>query len=302
MGVLLSTTNPMQKKIKWALVVHTLALFLFLTVPLGVELTNSSTAYIDDREFPGDGEIPPGPFGYDYILYNEPTFTVFNFMFPLNQWLADGLLVGSISNPVVLVSNVLRPLLQLHRCFVIYSKNHSAMAFPYLLYLASVGTCTSPLKAGGDVLITTTDVAVGIAHIYEFSAINVLTDTSMNLNTSYYSICLSLNVLLTLMIVIRLVVHIRNVRKVTGASDGSTGLHTATATVVAILIESYAIYAIALLLYIIPWVISSPVVALFSKALGTMQVRFVFIYLFLMCCRIRTLLFNLVAYRLLRRI
>ena len=151
------------------------------------------------------------------------------------------------------------------------------MVFPYLLYLASVGACTSPLKAGDDVLINTPDVAVGTAHIYESSGTRDFTDASINLNTSYLSICLSLNVLLTLMIVIRLVVHIRNVRKAIGASDGSTGLHTTTATVVAILVESYAIYAIALLLYIVPWAVSSPVVDLFSKALGTMQVRFFFI-------------------------
>ena len=75
------------------------------------------------------------------------------------------------------------------------------------------------------------------------------------------------------MIVIRLVVHIWNIRRVTAASDGSTGLHTAAATVVTMLIESYALYAAALLLYIVPWAVSSWVSIVFSKPLGMVQVR-----------------------------
>ena len=53
-----------------------------------------------------------------------------------------------------------------------------------------------------------------------------------------------------LMIVIRPVVHVRNVRKATEASDGSGGLHTTAAAVVSTLIESYAHYAVTLLLCI----------------------------------------------------
>ena len=297
MGVLLSPANPIKKKIKWALVVHTVALFLFLTIPVGIDLNYLFITYIENREFPGDDEHPPGPLGYDDRLHNKAAFSVFNFMFPLNQWLADGLLVSPISDPVVWVSNVLMPLTQLHRCFVIYSMNHSVMAFPYLMYLASIGMCPSSLKADGHTMTNTPDVAVGVAHIYLDSG---STDASVNLNTAYLTICLSLNVLLTLMIVIRLVVHIRNVRRVIGDSEGSGGLHTAATTVVTMLIESYALYAIAILLFIVPWVVHSAAVDLFSKVLGTIQVRSVFIFA-PMCCCLRTPLFNLVAHRSLLR-
>ena len=103
MGVLLSPTDPIKGAKKWALISHTVAMFAFLTIPTGIGLNFSSTCYINNREFPGNGEYPPGPIGYDSILRTEVANVVFTAMFPLNQWLADGLLVGLISNCVAWV-------------------------------------------------------------------------------------------------------------------------------------------------------------------------------------------------------
>ena len=105
-SVLLSPINPLRKGIKWALVAHTIALFLFLTIPVGIELNNLFIDYINNREFPGNDEFPPGPIGYDDLLNTKATTIVFTAMFPLNQWLADGLLVSPISNSVASVYNV----------------------------------------------------------------------------------------------------------------------------------------------------------------------------------------------------
>ena len=75
------------------------------------------------------------------------------------------------------------------------------------------------------------------------------------------------------MIVIQLIVHTRNVRKITMASCGSIGLHTsATATVATMLIESYALYAVTLLVYIVPWAVDSAVGDIFSGLVGSIQV------------------------------
>ena len=150
--------------------------------------------------------------------------------------------------------------------------NGWAMAFPCLIYLACVGACSSPLQADNNKL-TNTNVVTGIAYIYALSDTSVSSNTLSNFGTSYYSICLSLNVLLTLMIVARLIVHIWNLRKATGASGGPSGLHTATATAATMLIESYALYAVAVLLYIVPWAVDSWALYLFSGALGSAQVR-----------------------------
>ena len=118
-------------------------------------------------------------------------------------------------------------------------------------------------------------LALGIANVYYSSALRFHTVTGLNVVTSYNSICLSLNVILTLMIVIRLIVHIKNIRNATGALDGSSGLHTAAAAVVMMLIESNALYAGVLLAYTIPWAVNSWVADLFSGIIGPVQVRVV---------------------------
>ena len=91
---------------KWALVAHTVAMFSFVTIASGVPSYNLSTLYINYRGFPGDGEYPPGPLGYSFLTSAEtdetnPLNDVLNAMFPLNQWQADGLLVGPIADSVV---------------------------------------------------------------------------------------------------------------------------------------------------------------------------------------------------------
>ena len=150
------------------------------------------------------------------------------------------------------------------------------MVFPCLMYLASVGTCSSPPQDSSGTLTNITRVAMGIVYIYQGSGIRVDYIASIYFTTAYFSICLTLNVILTLMIVIRLLVHIRNLRKITGSSDGSGALYTAATTVVTMLIESYALYAVALLLYIVPWAVDSWVLGFFAKSLGSIQVRAVF--------------------------
>ena len=158
--------------------------------------------------------------------------------------------------------------------------NRWVMAFPCLVYLTSVGTCSSPLQADGNTLINTTDAVTGVMLVYWQNSLGFGTVTAFNFTTSYYSISLSLNFLLTLMIVARLILYIRYLRKATGASGGSSGLHTCTATttVVTILIESYALHAIALLLYIVPWAVDSPVANIFSGIGGATQVCAVFTF------------------------
>ena len=63
----------------------------------------------------------------------------------------------------------------------------------------------------------------------------------------YFSISVSLNVLLTLMIVVRLVLHARNIRAVMGSPGGIGGLYK---TIITMLVESCALYAASSLLFV----------------------------------------------------
>ena len=85
----------------------------------------------------------------------------------------------------------------------------------------------------------------------------------------YFSISLSLNVLLTLMIVIRLILHTRSVRTAMGIS-GIGGLSNA---IITMLIESCALYAVSSLLVLGPWSAVNSSVEIFLPILAETQVR-----------------------------
>lgn len=228
-GTLIDPGNAMRKSVKWGLLAHTMALFLFFTTKLMMNLYVEFAEYNDYRDFPGTDELPPGPIGYQLAHFNGIT-TSAPVMFALNQWLADGLL--------------------LYRCYVIFSMNYRVITLPCLLYAAAV--------------------VIGIMHIYYNSLPAVyVPPTAATINTAYYSISLSLNILLMLMIITRLVLHRRNLQHAVGTSDGTTKLYT---TIIIMLVESYALYAITFLLYIIFWALEASAYTVVSELLDGTQV------------------------------
>ena len=151
------------------------------------------------------------------------------------------------------------------------------MAFPCMVYFTSIGTCSSPSQPDDNTLTDTTEVATGILFVYQNSGMGSDATALVDFTTFYYSIAVSLNVLLTLMIVMRLIVHIRNIKRATEAL-GSSGLHTAATTVVMMLIESYALYAVVLLLYLVTWSVDSWTSNIFNVLSATAQVRALFFF------------------------
>ena len=75
-----------------------------------MSLNIQSISYIDNREFPGNDDVPPGPLGYQWFIHNQAISIVPNIMFILNSWLAAGFLVTSAQNLATYVSNVDRSL------------------------------------------------------------------------------------------------------------------------------------------------------------------------------------------------
>ena len=104
--------DPVQRRregIKWGLVSYTTVMFAFVTVFTAMNLNVQSIAFIDNREFPGiEGVVPPGPLGYQWFIYSRALSVTPNVMFLLNNWLADGLLVGSFLGAILSWSDTQR--------------------------------------------------------------------------------------------------------------------------------------------------------------------------------------------------
>lgn len=228
MSALLLPVHFTRKNVQWGLVAHTVAMFSILTIGVGMNRYVFSMSYIDGREFTGIDGLLPGPIGYESIVFSTPRAFGYAayFVNPLNQWLADGFL--------------------LYRCSVIYSKNYWAIALPFLVYLASIGT--------------------GILWLYHAASLN---GYSVSAEITYFIVCLLLNVLLTLMIIARLVLHRRNIRNAIGASFGAGGMY---ASIITMLVESAALYAIGYLLYIVSFASNGYAGYIFTPPLGEIQV------------------------------
>ena len=117
-----------------------------------------------------------------------------------------------------------------------------------------------------------TDAALSIATTYYQSLkMDAVAWNSIvtRLGVPYYSISVSLNILLTLMIATRLIRHSRNLRSSIGpATDG--GLYN---TVVTMLVESCALYAVASLLFIGTLGGQSKIQGVFAPIFVNIQVR-----------------------------
>ena len=155
---------------------------------------------------------------------------------------------------------------------MIYSRNRWVVALPFLMYLGSLGTCFRSLQTGATPEAKFIDTATGViiltsqAHGWNGSWAITLHDASI----PCISISVSLNILLTLLIVIRLLLHGRNVRAAAGPMAGISGLYKTVATM---LIESSALYAVNSLLVIGLWAANSNAATAFPPILAEAQVR-----------------------------
>ena len=118
-----------------------------------------------------------------------------------------------------------------------------------------------------------TGTGVGIASIYLNSLLSTTSAILEHTVSSYYVICLALNILLTLMIVAKLILHRRNLQHAIGTSNAITGVYT---TIVVMLVEFYALYAIALLFVVVTWALQSVGLNVAGKILSYVQVCTVF--------------------------
>ena len=160
------------------------------------------------------------------------------------------------------------PTPQLHRCYVFYSMNRWVIAFPFLMYLGSVGTCLSSIQITV-ALKPNINIATGILTIF-YTIVEERDLSNAQSTLPYLAISLSLNILLTLMIVIRLFLLDRSVRATAGSPGGIGGLYKTISTM---LIESSALFAVSSLLVIVPLAAGNLVAKTFYSILAQTQVR-----------------------------
>jgi len=115
------------------------------------------------------------------------------------------------------------------------------------------------------------NIGMGILVLYETSQPASATWAILLLRYSipWISVAVSLNAILTLMIVLRLFLGSRNVRAVTGSPSQISGLYVAVATM---FIESCALYTVNSLVLLGLWVTNSDVAGAFIIILSEIQV------------------------------
>ena len=92
---LLNHAHRREEGIKWWPVFYTVAMFSFVTLYTAINLHIQSNSFIDHR---GGISSAPGswPLNYQVRIRETALGLAPNVMFNLNNWLADGLLVGPL--------------------------------------------------------------------------------------------------------------------------------------------------------------------------------------------------------------
>lgn len=120
-------------------------------------------------------------------------------------------------------------------------------------------------------------VAFGILFLKQVGTVSQSPWDSAGINFTipYYSMSLALNILVTILIVLRLLVYRHRIVRAMGAGHGSQ--YTSLAAMV---VESAAIYSGFALLFIVPFALSSPLAQLFLQALSMVQGATTFLIIF----------------------
>ena len=100
-----------------------------------------------------------------------------------------------------------------------------------------------------------------------------------SLHISYDWIFVLLNILLTLMIIARLILHSRNLRNAMGVSWAATGPYK---TIITMLIESFALHGLTSFVYLVFGAVKIPATAILNPVVPATQVC---VILYLLICR-----------------
>ncbi|TDL25354.1 hypothetical protein BD410DRAFT_636923 [Rickenella mellea] len=181
--------------------------FVCALFTLGTIFIGANTKFVQ-QAFIDNRNIPGGPIAWFHLHYDNNVPILGNTAYIISNFLADGVL--------------------LHRLLVVWEYNYFVVAVPTLGYLGST--------------------ALSILTLFQSArpGANLWTHTTTIFAIPYWSLSLSVNLLVTLMIVFRLILWRNKVKEMLGPEH--TGTYTSVA---AMLIESAAPYSTVGLIYII---------------------------------------------------
>ncbi|KAJ7448666.1 hypothetical protein B0H11DRAFT_340224 [Mycena galericulata] len=204
-----------------------LLIFICILFILG-NIGNATNIVFGQKTFIDDRDFPGGPNAFFVEESTNWSAVVCNSVYIVNSWFQDALL--------------------LFRFWTIWSGNYYVVALPGLAFLTSM-------------ILS----AILIAELSE-PGNTIWTTISVNLAIPYWSISISMTVILTSLIVGRLLFMRYRLRKLMGSNAP-----TPYVTVVAMVVESAAIYSINGLIFLVSYGVNSPVQNLALPLLGQTQ-------------------------------
>ncbi|KAF8507405.1 hypothetical protein JB92DRAFT_2735378 [Gautieria morchelliformis] len=227
--------NTRNSKKNTGLIIYTTIMFVLGTLYIAALLQFTQDSFVDGRNIPG------GPSAYETIMFSVPIDMLGNVTMVMLSWMCD--------------------IINVWRCVVIYSGSDVPIwivcAIPFLLYVGSVVLGICFLKQ------------VGATSQSPWSA------TGINFTIPYYSMSLALNILVTILIVVRLLLFRRRINKLLGKSHGAH-----YASLAAMIVESAAMYSSFALLFLVPFALHSPISQIFIQSLPPVQNVSTFLIIF----------------------
>lgn len=108
---------------------------------------------------------------------------------------------------------------------------------------------------------------MGVLWLIQISQTGPFENSAINWTIPYFTLSLSLNVLVTIAIVLRLLSYRHRITNVLGSSHGSQ-----YTSIAAMIVESAAIFSAFSICFLVPFALSSSISSIFLQALGQVQI------------------------------
>lgn len=148
------------------------------------------------------------------------------------------------------------------------------MAIPCFMYAGTFGTLKWPPSGNHGLRFTYSSriiVVVGVFCLLQDSSriSSPWVSTGINPTVAYFALQLALNITVTALIVLRLLFIRSRTTRLLGVEFASH-----YTSVVAMVVESAALYTTFILLFLVPFIVNDPIQNVFVQVLGPMQVWF----------------------------